>query len=176
MGRHLFLTSQQALDMGICEGNNRKIWVFMPRLAQRILSMRVLPRVLGFTLSRSKNSAIPSSYERNSCWYTSGSTGAPCISLNPCLPKNSVSKVKQKSLFKPRDFALSIIAVSIWWPILLPRNSSFTATVRTSPRSSHNTWSAPQPIMAPSFSATKNSWTYSYNMTVSLESKRRLSE
>jgi hypothetical protein len=30
MGRPLFLGSQQTQDMGICEGNNRKIWVFMP--------------------------------------------------------------------------------------------------------------------------------------------------
>jgi hypothetical protein len=35
-------------------------------------SMRVLPSVLGFTRSRSRNSATPSSYERSSSAYTSG--------------------------------------------------------------------------------------------------------
>lgn len=35
-------------------------------LTQSSLSIRVLPSVFGFTRSRSRNSATPSSYERNS--------------------------------------------------------------------------------------------------------------
>ena len=39
---------------------------------QSVSSIRVLPRVLGLTRSRSRNSATPSSYDRSSSAYTSG--------------------------------------------------------------------------------------------------------
>lgn len=55
-----------------------------------------------------------------------------------------------------------------------PWQLSCTATVRISARSSHITCSAPQPTTwwSPSRSATQNSWTPSYRVTVAFRSTR----
>lgn len=60
--------------------------------------MRVLPRVLGFTRARSRNSATPSSCERRSSEYTTGSTADSSAITSKSWPlKKSTSKVRQKT-------------------------------------------------------------------------------
>src|SRR5690606_28227756 len=87
------------------------------------------------------------------------------MARNPCLPKNSVSKVSTKMRGRPSLRARSISADTRAWPTPWPRTARSTATVRISARSSHNTCSAPHPTTSPSRSATQNSCTASYSVT-----------
>src|ERR1700761_1041626 len=105
------------------------------------------------------------SYERHISSNTSAVTGEPSISVNPCLPKNSVSKVSTKSRFSASSRATSSSRSTIAWPMPWPVTAGSTATVRTSPRSDHITCRAPQPTTLPWYSATQNSWTASYSVT-----------
>jgi hypothetical protein len=57
----------------------------------------VLPSVFGLTCARSRNSATPSSGERSSWEYTSGSTTCSPMGAKPRREKKSTSNVRQNS-------------------------------------------------------------------------------